>query len=673
MILENLTICDFRVFSGEHSFNLAPRSKYGHKRPIILFGGLNGSGKTSILNAIRLGLYGRHSLGAAISHRAYHEYLLDSIHKSRILETSPNSASIKLTFSYGRHGQISEFIVRRSWTRRGTNAVDEHLSIFRDGLHLKEFGYEQCQAFLNELIPIGVSDLFFFDGEKISELAEDDTGGLLRHAVRKLLGLDLIERLRNDLAIYLRRHRTAGLPTEAQASIEELEKRLSIILHEKDCALSDADEVVKQMAELERNICETEIRIDEHGGAWARTRSDEMQRQVELLTEKRVLEAQVKELLSGCYPFAFAETACANLVKQLEREAVARTRSSIRDTIRPRIATLRNKLPSILSDKYIEAVETIIDETFSSLLSIDEIDLLKIKHDLADTDFNKLRAWIGDELPHAKASMSLFRSRIAEIEELLSTSSLRIERAPDEASLRNLTSALKELTQRLGQLKEQFAQHRNRARLHLQEAIEIARKIQKLHAEFSHTWRDTEAIRLAGVSRDILETFGEITTKRRVSELEDEFNQSFRRLARKIDINLYARIDPTTFEVALYDRNNRVSKNELSAGEKQIYAIAVLEALAKTSGRRLPVIIDTPLGRLDSHHRAKLVEHYFPRASHQVIILSTDTEVDRAFYDRLSPEISRAYHIRFNGAMGASTVEEGYFWRKSGQELRNAS
>ena len=62
-------------------------------------------------------------------------------------------------------------------------------------------------------------------------------------------------------------------------------------------------------------------------------------------------------------------------------------------------------------------------------------------------------------------------------------------------------------------------------------------------------------------------------------------------------------------------------KDELSAGEKQIYAIAILEALAKTSGRHLPIIIDTPLGRLDSEHCTKLINNYFPYASHQVIIL----------------------------------------------------
>lgn len=106
-------------------------------------------------------------------------------------------------------------------------------------------------------------------------------------------------------------------------------------------------------------------------------------------------------------------------------------------------------------------------------------------------------------------------------------------------------------------------------------------------------------------------------------------------------------------------------KESLSAGERQIYAIAMLDALAKTSGRKLPIIIDTPLGRLDSKHRKKLVENYFPSASHQVIILSTDTEIDKTYLTSLKDHISHTIMLDYIGTEGSSSVEPGYFWKNA--------
>ena len=95
-------------------------------------------------------------------------------------------------------------------------------------------------------------------------------------------------------------------------------------------------------------------------------------------------------------------------------------------------------------------------------------------------------------------------------------------------------------------------------------------------------------------------------------------------------------IDPESFAVRIFDDAGRaIAKRRLSEGEKQIFAIAVLWGLGRASARSLPAIIDTPMARLDVKHRNHLVQRYFPNASHQVIILSTDTEVDRQYYDVL--------------------------------------
>ena len=113
------------------------------------------------------------------------------------------------------------------------------------------------------------------------------------------------------------------------------------------------------------------------------------------------------------------------------------------------------------------------------------------------------------------------------------------------------------------------------------------------------------------------------------------------------------------------EHSQTIQQYELSAGEQQLYAIAMLWALRQVSGRPLPIMIDTPLGRLDSNHRRRLIERYFPHASHQVVMFSTDTEVDETFYEALQPVVSRAYHLDFDETERMTEIREGYFWHST--------
>jgi DNA sulfur modification protein DndD len=174
--------------------------------------------------------------------------------------------------------------------------------------------------------------------------------------------------------------------------------------------------------------------------------------------------------------------------------------------------------------------------------------------------------------------------------------------------------------------------------------------------------------------REVMSEFGRELARLKLKQLRTHFVQAFGRLARKEDLVADAEISEEDFSVTLIDhRGQRIPKESLSAGECQIYAIAMLEALARTSGRNLPIIIDTPLGRLDSKHRGKLVEQYFPSASHQVIVLSTDTEVDEPFYQGMASHVSHAYHLVFDERSGTATGEEGYFWKHLDKEFRDVA
>ena len=124
------------------------------------------------------------------------------------------------------------------------------------------------------------------------------------------------------------------------------------------------------------------------------------------------------------------------------------------------------------------------------------------------------------------------------------------------------------------------------------------------------------------------------------------------------------KICPESYEIRLLDTAQKhVPASSLSAGERQLLSVAILWGLAKASGRPIPTIVDTPLGRLDGSHRLKLVENYFPQAAHQVILLSTDEEISGKLYEKLKPAIGHEYMLTFNEDNASTEVSKGYEFR----------
>ena len=198
----------------------------------------------------------------------------------------------------------------------------------------------------------------------------------------------------------------------------------------------------------------------------------------------------------------------------------------------------------------------------------------------------------------------------------------------------------------------------------------MARNLKRNHEARSKKEQNEGAFDVAVRAREALLEFSQERVSRKIEALQDSFVETFGRLMRKRGSIHSAQIDPKTFAVELFGLDHqRINKNKLSAGEKQIYAVAMLDALAQTSGNHLPIIIDTPLGRLDSKHRDKLVNQYFPSASHQVILLSTDTEIDLHHYADLQKHCSRRLHISFDQDRGCSNIETGYFFSGELKEM----
>lgn len=674
MIIERLRICDFGLFRAEHVIELTPRRKYRAKRPIILFGGLNGSGKTTILTAVRLALYGKQALGRTTSQKEFEDYLRDSIHNNSGSLVNPDSASITLEFQHSNLGELSHYHVTRSWTTKGKQ-LKETLTISRDGKVLPEVSSEQCQSFLNELVPIGVSDLFFFDGEKIAALAKEEGNTTLGDAIKRLLGLDLIERLGSDLNIYLRRQRTAALPPDVALRLEQHEAQFAELEERRNNELKDIGEIANRIGHHESQLAKLEDKLTSKGGAWASQREALKVRQQVLEHERNEVEARLREIIAGLYPVSLVPALLKELHAQLENEASLKHWELAAEIMRDQMPKLTEALYKVLpSTLHTKAADTINHVLVDHIKPPQHLKKVTVLHDLGKNSHRQVIDWIDEALHKTKGIAEELKNKLEAIETELAQVSLQIHRAPDVDTIKTDLDDIRQENAAIATLREELNSHKETAKKYTLEAIELNRIMSNLQEGLRDSTQTTTAQGLASATRELLKEFSSELKNRKLHQLEKEFEKAFAQLARKEDILVRASINPDTFDVCLIDRNNRViQKKQLSAGEKQIYAIAMLQALAKTSGRNLPIIIDTPLGRLDSHHRNKLVHHYFPSASHQVIIFSTDTEVDKHFYNELTPHISHAFHITYNKGEGQSNISEGYFWKTNEEALSDVS
>jgi len=163
-------------------------------------------------------------------------------------------------------------------------------------------------------------------------------------------------------------------------------------------------------------------------------------------------------------------------------------------------------------------------------------------------------------------------------------------------------------------------------------------------------------------ARNTLNSFRTNIVKQHVGNMETLMLESFQKLLRKSELAKGLKINPETFEATLFGGDgNALPFDRLSAGERQLLATSMLWGLARASGRPVPTVIDTPLGRLDSDHRTNLIERYFPNASHQVILLSTNEEIVNGYLKKLAPYIARTYLLEHNEKRGQTKIVEGYF------------
>jgi len=571
---------------------------------------------------------------------------------------------VTLAFRITLDGEEHSYEVRRAWYQRG-RTLRERAFVSKDGVS-DQYLSEHWTDLVEEVIPLGVSQLFFFDAEQIRFLADDDTAqASLGDAIKSLLGLDLAERLITDTSVLESRFtdKTSGVNddpevTRLHADLEAKEKEL-------ERKKADRASLENHRQRAENAWKQAEDTFAAIGGRHWQERDARRQALSQLQDQKKSIELQLTQLAAGALPLCLVPEILARVSEQDAREQQTAEHAVIQKVLAERdrrvLASLaEQQVPAdalIIVRKVLEADRRARRKqiTAPQRLSLSESargQLLRLR----ETHMGQLRT-------EAHALLRQFTETMREVE----SAEHSLAAIPDDADvaghIRHLQEATKELAvlnDRAKRLDEEIAALQVQ-RADLQQKL-LARKRESVERELA----SEQAARIAKLTirtQQVMRQFLSRATAAKIDRLSHRVTESFRFLLRKKTLVHQVQIDPATFAIQLFDNvGHLIPRHRLSEGEKQVFAVSVLWGLAQASPRPLPTIIDTPMARLDSTHRHHLIHRYFPNASHQVIILSTDTEVDQDFYAQLQPHITRAYHLDYDETDKVTVAREGYFW-----------
>ncbi len=658
MILDQLVLHNVGTFAGRHTIELTPPKS---SKPIVLIGGLNGAGKTTVLEAIHLALYGPLAQVSGRRNGGYENYLRSLIHREA---SESEGAALELTFHAHQEGVEREYWVRRSWRSTGSS-IREILLVSVDGSHdaaLTSTWNEHIEAFL----PKGIAGLFFFDGEQIEALADlDRSQEVLSSALASLLGLDLVDRLSTDLAVLRRRHQDAQVPARLREAIDERQNSVTAARQSEESTSQELAGLRVEAERAEKHLFELNEAYRSAGGELVDQRESAEEVATKLRAGLSAAEEELRQEMTEIAPLLQVRSMLSQLVQQAEREATAAQDRLITDVLAHRDEEITKrlaeaKMPSaareelhqfLARDREIRLENAHCPEVIGAAT----VDPAAVRH-LATSALDGTRRRMIDlinkhsttrtELEHAE------RVLIA-IPDPEALAALVSERQEALTQLVRKQAALTHAEERLTLLRQDRAKQDAAYEAALDEAAKAnvaADDARRLVEHVDRVRSTLQELRLAA-------------SRRHLGRISEFILDALGRLLRKEDLITKVDVDPESHVVELTGRDGLpLSADELSAGERQLLAVALLWGLAKAAGQPLPVMIDTPLGRLDGSHREHLLERYFPHASHQVILLSTDTEIDKDAFERIRGNVGRSYRLIFDQSKNATSVHSGYFW-----------
>ena len=711
-----LTKIELNNFGSYYGKNVLSIDVSDDNKQIVLIGGENGAGKTTLFTAIVLCLYGHYSFGYKNSGKVYTQKVFTYINDIAKLDED-ESASVTLDFVDSSNGDLDSYSITRSWTWKKSN-VKESITAQKNGQILEKQSLIDFQNFLINMIPPSLLKLYFFDGERIAEYLLDDAQNNVRDALMILSGNDTFDIMYSGIKKVL----VAGNAAEDTATREYfIRKSEKISLDESRKALREnIDDLSAQADDKKAEVDRIKKEYAAQGGI-SLDEWKELNSSLKAEDEARErINYERKEIATDILPFVIVSSLLDKVRPQITKEHEYKTWQTLSKTLTT--DRFRKIISDTLSNSgqanYDEITSRICDNIITYLVPVngwksfepifglsedDEMDVQTIVNRVSQFDVTRI-----SELKHEHDS-SLERSQalrdklqnssidnyqeyiksLSDLNEEIFQLSVMIKTKQDE--LVNVEAQYQIAEKRLGEAYKNLELDIKRKSVTSisSKAIVLLEELQaKIHGKLTKEVRaDTlSALRLLIRKKSFIEdleiddNFKVHLLKNQIIEIKDIIKihnrsgiEGVKRSLQKYGyeslckaVNAPKDSKDLTQYLNSYSKPTvkvlmEISIDSLSKGEKQIFVMSLYWAMMKQSKCQLPFIIDTPFARIDTEHRTNIVDHFFKRLPGQLLILSTNEEINAKHMQAMFDSISNSFMLEFGEDKRTRIAENRYF------------
>lgn len=717
MIINSITLKNFRSYEDETTFSFTPKDN----KNIVLIGGENGAGKSTLFEAIKLCIYGPITYGYLGENHNYLTKIKNNINDNAF-KNENIECSLGLSISFKEGTQIKNYYLKRSWNYINQK-IHENFKVYLYDKELSNEDKLYFDKYLKSVLPPSLFDFFFFDGEELSDFFTGKSANAnLRESILELFNYDTFEVLKKQLLSHQRsKTKSNAQLEEAQNNFDLLSSTVKNIKNEIEDLQKTLilDEEQLDNLHLKRDHIEDDFK---NSGGLLEGEKAALNSEIAKLENDRInLNTYIKDFCNDTLPFLLVTDLLKDTKLQIEKEDALNSYNSISKKLSGNVikdAFIKHLPAKVDSINFNEVAVDLLNNMFNSneMNNIDNI--LELSIEQKNTINHIIDNILNNQTSLSKSIFDKFNS-ISDIGAKLKKLRDKLNSSISADILNNYLENLHSINEEINSVLKNIAVRKSAIDSKSEDLKNKEYHLTRARNEYTSLLQNINVLDMSTQLINYLNKLLTSLTKDKIKLIEDEFIKIFSIIIRKnnyvnsivIDENfnttLYINKDYNSTEILNVINNigfdgldkkyghkfledllnhynvdnnkdlkkavakdisfnyinlsTKININDFSNGEKQIYILCLIWAIIKSSGVEIPFIIDTPYARIDETHRNSLTTTYLPNISKQVIILSTNKEIDTELYEVVKPYVCDEYLLLYNTELRKTEVKNGYF------------